>query len=107
MINIKKVKQILDEADFDYEFSHSAGKDIDKAINYLNKQRFSLRKISEHLPELDAYDNLCSCELAEKEREVAEYVCHSIAQDKIEPYICNRKKPNGWTIDESVTFKLN
>lgn len=109
---LENVKNNLDNANWDYEFSNSAGSDIDKSISYLNGQTFSISKISEILDyddekaleeedirivaDADEYDD---CYNDEAGLFLAGRIADKIALDRISKF--------NWAITETVTFKLN
>lgn len=98
-INVNEVKQILDNSTWDFEYSGNSGRDVEKATSYLDSQKFSVTKIKEALELLDMED-------INDNQEAAEMVADRLAWDRISRFTHSYKNSNGWSVDESVSFKI-
>ena len=107
-VNFKKVKHILDGATWNYEFcSRTPGADIQKALRFLDTQRFSIQAIENALPELDGTDIDDDWAEDEVNNYAARWLADQLAWGRVSRFLYDRaRRPNGWSIDESVCFKL-
>ena len=103
---LNKVKQVLDGANWSYQFSHpdNVNGDEEKAISYLDGQKFSIGKIKEFTNEINEDD------LDENSAEyVAAWIADGLAFDRVRKYLYNssKKHGNGWYLPESFIFQIN
>lgn len=98
-INWKEVKSIIDMADWDFTFSGNPGSDVEKAIFYLDRQKFSINKIKsfEHYAEGET-DSL----------EVAMHIADPLAWDRISRYVWTegRYSRKSWAVNDTVNFNI-
>ena len=100
-INLNEVKNILDNATWHYEYCGDLGSDTEKALYYLDSQKFSISKIEEFIHIIEGED------LATP-KEVAISIADSIARDRIRKYIWSEKNKGDdkWAISDSTSFKI-
>ena len=101
-INLKEVKNILDNATWNYEYCNNSGNDIEKALYYLDSQKFSISKINEFLYNINI-------ENFETSEEIAKSIADPIAWDRISRYVWTPKNKgeSKWSISDSTSFKIN
>lgn len=114
---VKEVKQLLDNADWDFEASDPRGhyNDCYKAMNYLSTQRFSEKSIREELEEYwdDIRESIRENEVRSHEDAVklaAKKIGDILAWKRISKfswtYANQPHSDNSWYIPESVMFKI-
>lgn len=109
----QKVKEILDNSTFTYQYSDYHGCDADKAQSYLNTQRFSTKAIEKQLNEerstiLD-FAREQKVRRDELPRLAAEVITNSLCFDRIRRFLYNDQKHapgRGWSISESVSWHI-
>jgi hypothetical protein len=112
---IKKVKLIIDRADWNVQHSGNEGADADRACRYLGSQKFSERCISYFLNDIDPDDlsyhieamGINTNDIDTLARLCTSLIMDAIAWDRICRFIYDRQTPNGWSIGESVTFHIS
>ena len=118
---LNEVKLALDNASWDYDSSMSSYSissnnhtGCEKAISYLETQKFSIKKISEALSEIwdDFVYNVQSQQIREdKAKFAAKMIASQLAFERIARYSWSSRydkhTDNTWYIDETVTFILN
>lgn len=106
-INFQEVKRILDQATWNYEYCSSLpGSNVETACSYLDTQKFSVKKIKEFTPDLKDTDIQEDWDQEEINEYIARFVADQLAWDRISKFLyVQYKRPNGWAIDESVSFK--
>ena len=106
---LNEVKSILDSATWEFAYSAHAGRDSQKACNYLDTQKFSISKIKEALTDVyeDLLDNLRTSrgeawihDMGENAKYAADMIADRLAFNRI-----NRFK-KCWSINESLTFSI-
>lgn len=116
---LAEVKELLDNANWNFEACepNSNYDDVEKALDYLNTQKFSIQKIREQLADVweDYRYNVKNDDITSHDECVelaAKMIADRLAFDRITPYIWQTYKPgvdNGkkWFINETVSFKIN
>ncbi len=119
---LNEVKSVLDNADLDYESCMSAytitsnnHKGCEKAVSYLETQKFSIKKISEALTEIwgEFIYNIQSKQVRgdDKFNLAAKMIASQLAFERISSYSWSSRydkhTDKTWYIDETVTFTLN
>ena len=110
---LHEVKSILDNANWYGEASHPDGvneQDAEKACQYLNRQRFSLKVIREHTDVLDVVDvyERAQDQVDNVPEVVAAMIADSLAMDRVRRFLYNSKKlpGHGWYLPESWVFLI-
>lgn len=115
------VKNELDGSTWTYESCNSNAEysDCDKATNFLDLQRFSIKVVKEAL--LYEWDGIVEQLRELKERNgsdfnitdnanvAAKYIAHNLGYSRISRYVWDTaryRKGNSWFIDDSVVFKI-
>ena len=107
-----QVKKILDEALWDGEVSHPDRYPDDgyNACNYMNKQRFSMKKIAEFVKDVDTVDvyEHANNQVEYVPEAVAVLIADGLATDRVRPFLYKktRKPGHGWYLPESWVFSL-
>lgn len=105
---IPEVKQLLDYADWTADVGHPDKwpDDLDKAIQYLGKTKFSAKAIK---AEIDAssieecYDDSDICPEI-----IAQHIAHSMAMARISQFIWRPGESYGkWGVPDSTVFKIS
>ena len=101
-INLEEVKILLDNATWNYEYCGKLGRDTEKALIYLETQKFSISKIEE-------FSHLIEGEDIEDAEMAAIYLSDALAWDRISKYVWSHhnKGANKWSISDSTSFKIN
>lgn len=101
-IDLNKVKNILDNAIWNYEYCGDLGSDTEKALYYLDSQKFSISKIKEFI-DLEKHAEYKTAQ------EIALSIADSLAWDRISKYVWSNKNKgtNKWSISDTTLFKIN
>ena len=112
---VVEVKKVLDKATWRWEssghFKDESG--VEKACIYLDRQRFSVKKVEEHLK--DHWETIVELIRDDEVREdkpafAAAIIANNVAFDRISPYTWTNRYESfsdKWYIDESISFKIN
>lgn len=101
-LNLTEVKNILDNANWNYEYCGDLGSNTENAINYLETQKFSLSKINE-------FKHLIENEDIENSEMAANYLADALAWDRISKYVWSQSNrgEKKWAVSDSTSFKIN
>lgn len=106
---LREIKIELDNATWTGEFSHPhhVNGDEEKACNYLDTQKFSIKTIKEHIGEIDKTD-LDPMPPEDLPAYIAAWIADRVAFDRVRRFLYNpRKAPgNGWYLPESWVFQI-
>lgn len=109
----QKVKEVLDNSSFNYQYCGHHGCDADKAEAYLNTQRFSIKVIETALNE--QCETILECAREQKVYHedlptfAAHFIAHDLCFDRIRRFLYNERKHapgHGWSVDESVSWHI-
>jgi hypothetical protein len=111
-----EVKEVIDNASWNYECNIKEHSDVEKACQYLETQKFSVLKIREKLEEIwtDFLENkhsLCQSH-SDCVKLAAEMIANSLAFERIDKFQAKGWRYDGlnskkWWIGETITFVIN